>query len=95
MERRIPNWKDIDFTKEHVTLSIDGAVRVERTGSNTSGDFLRLLPWLANEGSARTEGLRAGHWITTGSWTGNVQATAGANVDVQFSTAGRVELKFE
>ena len=91
----IPNWKEIDFTKEHVTLSIDGAVRVERTGSNTSGDFLRLLPWLANEGSVRTEGLRAGDWITTGSWTGNVQATAGANVDVQFATAGRVELKFE
>jgi 2-keto-4-pentenoate hydratase len=91
----IPNWKDIDFTKEHVTLSIDGAVRVERTGSNTSGDFLRLLPWLANEGSTRTEGLRAGDWITTGSWTGNVQAIAGASVDVQFATAGRVELKFE
>jgi 2-keto-4-pentenoate hydratase len=91
----IPNWKDIDFTKEHVTLSIDGTVRVERTGSNTSGDFLRLLPWLANEGSTRTEGLRAGDWITTGSWTGNVQAIAGASVDVQFATAGRVELKFE
>ena len=91
----IPNWKDIDFTKEHVALSIDGAVRVERTGSNTSGDFLRLLPWLANEGSVRTEGLKAGQWITTGSWTGNVQAIAGANVDVQFATAGRVELKFE
>jgi 2-keto-4-pentenoate hydratase len=91
----IPNWKDIDFTKEQVALSIDGAVRVERTGSNTSGDFLRLLPWLANEGSVRTEGLRAGQWITTGSWTGNVQAIAGASVDVQFAMAGRVELKFE
>ena len=33
--------------------------------------------------------------MTTGSWTGNVQAIAGANVDVQFATAGRVELKFE
>jgi 2-keto-4-pentenoate hydratase len=91
----IPNWKDIDFTKEHVTLSIDGAVRVERTGSNKSGDLLRLLPWLANEGSVRTEGLKAGQWITTGSWTGNVQATAGASVDVSFATAGRVELSFE
>ena len=54
------DWKELDFTKEHVTLSIDGAVRVERTGSNTSGDFLRLLPWLANEGAVRTGGLKAG-----------------------------------
>jgi 2-keto-4-pentenoate hydratase len=37
----------------------------------------------------------AGQWITTGSWTGNIQATAGASVDVRFSTAGRVELYFE
>jgi 2-keto-4-pentenoate hydratase len=91
----IPNWKDIDFTKEHVTLAIDGTVRVERTGSNKSGDLLRLLPWLANEGSVRTEGLKAGQWITTGSWTGNVQAIAGARVDVKFSTAGEVGLSFE
>ncbi len=89
------DWKSCDFTKEHVTLAIDGVVRVERTGSNKSGDLLRLLPWLANEGSARTGGLMAGQWITTGSWTGNIQATARASVDVRFSTAGRVELYFE
>jgi 2-keto-4-pentenoate hydratase len=88
-------WRSCDFTKEHVTLAIDGVVRVERTGSNKAGDLLRLLPWLANEGSARTGGLMAGQWITTGSWTGNIQATAGASVDVRFSTAGRVELYFE
>jgi 2-keto-4-pentenoate hydratase len=89
------DWKSIDFTQEHVTLSIDGVVRVERTGSNTSGDFLRLLPWLANEGSARTGGLRAGQWITTGSWTGNIQALPATSVDARFSTVGHVELRFE
>jgi 2-keto-4-pentenoate hydratase len=89
------DWRNCDFTKEHVTLAIDGVVKVERTGSNKSGDLLRLLPWLANEGSAWTGGLRAGQWITTGSWTGNTQAFAGATVDVRFGTAGRVELQFE
>ncbi len=89
------DWRSCDFTKEHVRLAIDGVVRVERTGSNTSGDFLRLLPWLANEGSKWTGGLKAGQWITTGSWTGNIQAFAGVTVDVQFATAGRVELQFE
>lgn len=90
----VPNWQSIDFAKESVTLAVDGAVRVERTGSNTAGDLMRLLPWLANEGASRTEGLRAGDWITTGSWTGNTQANAGAAVDARFSTAGRAFLRF-
>lgn len=87
-------WKGINFTKETVALAVDGIVRVERTGSNTSGNLMRLLPWLANEGAHRTGGLKRGDWITTGSWTGNIQATAGASVDAHFGTAGRVDLRF-
>ena len=90
----IPDWQSIDFSQEHVTLAIEGTVRVDRTGSNTSGDLLRLLPYLANEGAARTGGLKAGQWITTGSWTGNTPAIAGAQVDVCFDHAGRVNLRF-
>ena len=94
MGRPVPDWQRIDFSQEHVTLAVDGAVRVERTGSNTSGDLLRLLPFLANEGAARTGGLKRGDWITTGSWTGYTLASAGSVVDVQFSTAGKVNLRF-
>ena len=88
------NWKSADFTVEKVTLAVDGVIRIERTGSNTSGDFIKLLPWLANEGAARTGGLRKGQWITTGSWIGYTQADAGSTVDVVFSTAGSVSLRF-
>jgi len=87
-------WKSIDFNKESVTLSINGKVEVERTGSNTSGDLLRLLPYLANEGAVRTGGLKAGQWITTGSWTGNLPVAAGAHAEANFSNAGRVSLRF-
>lgn len=90
----VPKWQDIDFSKESVTMSVDGTVRVERTGSNTAGDLMRLLPWLANEGAYRTEGLKKDDWITTGSWTGVTQGTAGAAVEAKFSTAGRVYLRF-
>jgi 2-keto-4-pentenoate hydratase len=89
-----PNWQSIDFTKETVTLAIDGKVQVERTGSNTSGDLMRLLPYLANQGAARTGGLKAGQWITTGSWTGNTPAHPGSLVEVCFAHAGRVSLRF-
>lgn len=88
------SWDSVDFSQETVTLSVDGAVRVERTGSNTSGDLLKLLPWLASEGATRTGGLRAGQWITTGSWTGNTLAGAQSVVEVAFSTVGRVGLRF-
>jgi 2-keto-4-pentenoate hydratase len=88
------DWQSIDFKTERVTLAIDGSVRVERIGSNTSGDLLRLLPYLANEGAARTGGLKAGQWITTGSWTGNTPAMAASVVDAGFAHAGRVRLSF-
>ena len=91
----VPDWRSIDFRNEKVTLAVDGSVRVEKTGSNTSGDLLRLLPYLANEGAVRTGGLRSGQWITTGSWTGNIQAMARSSVDVDFGTLGRVSVRFE
>ena len=57
----VGSWQKIDFSKEHVVLAVNGVVRVERTGSNTSGDLMRLLPWLANHGATRTGGLKAGN----------------------------------
>jgi len=89
------DWKSIDFTKEHAMIAVDGVVRVERTGSNTSGNLMRLLPWLANEGATRTGGLKAGQWVTTGSWTGLTMADKGSSVNAEFSNAGEVHLTFE
>jgi 2-keto-4-pentenoate hydratase len=88
-------WRQVDFTQEKVILTVDGTVRADRTGSNTAGDLLRLLPWLANHGAARTGGLRAGQWITTGSWTGFTIAMSGSSAEVRFSTLGRVGLRFQ
>jgi 2-keto-4-pentenoate hydratase len=90
----VANWHTLNFNTESVTLAVDGVIRVERTGSNTSGDLLKLLPWLANQGAARTGGLKSGQWITTGSWTGNTLATSSSAVAVDFRTAGHVDLRF-
>jgi 2-keto-4-pentenoate hydratase len=89
-----PTWRFVDFSQEKVTLIVDSVVRVERVGSNTSGDLLKLLPWLANEGAARTGGLRKGQWVTTGSWTGNTLADARSDVEAGFSTVGAANLRF-
>jgi 2-keto-4-pentenoate hydratase len=91
----VPKWQTIDFTTERVTLTVDSVLRVDRTGSNTSGDLLKLLPWLANHGATRTAGLRAGQWITTGSWTGNTPSATSTVAEVHFTTAGRVDFRFD
>ncbi len=91
----IADWKSIDWSTEAVTLTIDSSVRAEKIGSNPGGnDLLRLLVYLANEGAGRTKGLRAGQFITTGSWTGLLWANALDAVRVEFAHAGQVSLQF-
>lgn len=91
----VPQWQDIDWATEHVTLTVDGAVRVDNTGTAPAGpDLIRLLIYLANEGAARTRGLKRGNWITTGSWTGVNWASGGSEAVAHFQHAGRATLQF-
>jgi 2-keto-4-pentenoate hydratase len=79
-----------------VKVTVDGAIRFEGTASNSAGtDLLRLVTWLANEGSVHTGGLRAGDWITTGSWSGQTPAGEGSTAEVHFSSFGAVIVHFE
>lgn len=88
-------WQNADLTKESVVVTIDGVLRFEGTASNTAGtDMVKLVTWLANEGQHRTDGLKAGDWITTGSWCGKFLAGAGSEVQVRFSTFGTVQIYF-
>ncbi len=90
-----PNWREIDFGSETVTLAVDGSIRAEHTASSEGGEHLyRLLYWLANAGTARTGGLRAGQFVTTGSWTGVTRTSSNSTVDVRFTTLGQVSLTF-
>jgi 2-keto-4-pentenoate hydratase len=92
----VPNWQDFDFGNEAVEISVDGAVRVQARGSNGAGsDLVRLLVWLANEGQYRTGGLKAGDWVTTGSWTGKTLAEAESRCHVHFEHFGSVALSFQ
>jgi 2-keto-4-pentenoate hydratase len=91
----LPDWEQVDLTRESVMVAISGAVRYEGTASNSAGtNLLRLVTYLANEGSYRTAGLRAGDWITTGSWSGKEYGSHGSAVEARFSTFGTVALNF-
>lgn len=92
----VPNWKNLNLAEEGVEVLVDGDRRFEGKASNSAGtDLLRLVIWLANEGSYRTGGLQSGQWITTGSWSGKTFARSGSRVEVRFSSFGQVNLKFE
>lgn len=90
-----PGWRRADLSHESVAIIIDGVVRSETTASNSAGsDLLRLVTWLANEGQFRTGGLKAGDWITTGSWTQDELAIAASSVLVRFSSFGEARISF-
>src|SRR5579875_1745154 len=46
------DWKTSSLAQESVAVAVDGAIRFEGKASNPAGtDLLRLVTWLANEGS--------------------------------------------
>jgi 2-keto-4-pentenoate hydratase len=91
----LPDWQNVNLAEESVIVTVDGAVRFNGTASNSAGtDLLRLVTYLANEGSYRTAGLHAGDWITTGSWSGKALASLGSTVEARFSTFGVVTVRF-
>lgn len=91
----VSNWKSINQAEEEAAMIVNGEVRKQGVGSNSAGhDLFRMVVWLANEGSYRTGGLKAGQWITTGSWTSKTWASAGAEAVARFSHFGNATLKF-
>ncbi len=89
----VPDWQAVDLAAEEVVVLMDGA-EVKRRTANPAGDMIRLLVWLANEGSVWAGGLQAGQWITTGSWTGKDYAPPGAQVEMRFRSMGSVVVRF-
>ena len=90
----IENWLALDWSRETVTLTINDEIRKQRTGSNAAGDLIRLLVYLANEGSTRTKGLKIGQWITTGSWTGVDFCAANDLAEGRFTHSQAVHVRF-
>lgn len=89
----IPDWTALDLAAESVGVVVNGAEIKRRTG-NPAGDMTRLLVWLANHGAAWAGGLRAGQYVTTGSWTGKEFVPPGATVTAAFDHAGSAEVRF-
>jgi 2-keto-4-pentenoate hydratase len=79
-------WSFDMFASLEVELSITNQPALRAIASNPAGtDLARLLLWLANSDVARElGGLRAGQYVTTGSWTGKPVVPSGGRATVRF-----------
>jgi 2-keto-4-pentenoate hydratase len=87
------DWQGIDFSRETVRLLVDGA-ELKSSSANPAGDMIRLIQWLADTGARWAGGLRAGHYITCGSWTGKDYVGPAAHVQIEFAHAGSATVEF-
>ena len=85
-------WRSLDPIVLPVRLEIDGVIACETIGGNSAVDPVRLLVWLANQGSHSLGGVRAGQVVTTGSCTGTIFVEAGASLQATFSRLGSLSL---
>jgi 2-keto-4-pentenoate hydratase len=88
-----PDWRVLDLAQIGVTLMIDGKPAVRKTGGHPAGD--PLLPAVALVNARRTgAGVRAGQFMTTGTYTGLTFVDPGASIAAVFEGIGSAELAF-
>ncbi len=87
------DWQGIDFTRETVRLLVDGQV-VKTSSANPAGDMIRLVQFLADTGARWAGGLKAGQYVTCGSWTGKDFVAPSAQVQAEFAHAGSATVEF-
>ena len=87
------DWQGIDFAAETVRVLVDGAA-IKTATANPAGDMIRLVQWLADTGAHWAGGLKAGQYVTCGSWTGKDFVGPTAQVQVEFAHAGSATVEF-
>jgi 2-keto-4-pentenoate hydratase len=82
------------FADAAVQLLVDGRTAVDHRGGNPAGDLRWLLEWLVDHCARCRGGLRAGTFVTTGSYTGMLFVEPGASVRATFDAIGSVQVCF-
>jgi 2-keto-4-pentenoate hydratase len=89
-----PDWLELDFTRLHVSLLVNGEVVVDQQGGHPTGDPLGNAVALVNMMRA-TNGVGAGQLVTTGSWTGLRFLKPGDHCTVKIQHLGEAEVVFD
>mgnify|MGYP003652381827 FL=1 len=87
------DWQDTDFREIRVTMTADGDEIVSSVGGHAFGDPFLPLVVLANI-LRRRDGLKAGHLLATGSFTGFFPVAANRCITADFAGFGTVSARF-
>lgn len=89
-----PGWRDLDFARHPVSLTINGGRTLTGSGAAVLGNPLSVVAWLANELPRFGRRLSRGDRITTGITTDIYLAEPGDRLAADFGALGRVGLDF-
>ncbi len=87
----VADWRGLQSLRLPVRLRLNGEIRHEGVGGNSAGDSIRLLVWMANDGTRAAGGIRAGQIVTTGSCSGTDWVKPGTEARAEFEGVGAVE----
>ena len=86
-------WRGLDLGKLKVTLAVNGAPVLDQVGGHPTGDPLGVAVALANM-MREQGGVRAGQFVTCGSYTGLRYLQPGDVCGVRFEGLGAAEVTF-
>jgi 2-keto-4-pentenoate hydratase len=87
------DWRDLPLGKLNVTLSVNGKSALKQVGGHPTGDPLGVAVVLANIWREKG-GVRAGQFVTCGSFTGLKYLKPGDVCAVRFEGLGSAEVSF-
>ena len=88
----VKEWQKIDFAAQECEFTVGERV-LKSKGAHPFGNPFRLIPWIVKHAAMRGHGLRAGDVITTGAWTGLVEAKPGDAVTARFRGIGEATVR--
>ena len=78
------DWQSIDLNTVVCEQHVDGTLNAGRIG-HPAGDLIAQVQWMANTGAVWAGGLKAGQYVTCGSWSGANRVSATAHVVIKFT----------
>ena len=87
------DWRGLQLGKLNVTMTVNGKVKHQKTGGHPTGDPLGIAVVLANIWREKG-GVRAGQFVTCGSFTGLDYVKPGDLCAIAFEGLGSAEVRF-
>jgi 2-keto-4-pentenoate hydratase len=91
----VSGWRAIDFSRQEVTLRVNGRVAAQARGSHPTGDLAGMLAWAVGHCARRGMPLATGDVVTMGSWTGMTALAPGGEAIATFEGIGEACLTLE